>query len=358
MLVVLVLTLIMTLATAAASAGPVFSVMNTSEQPPDGVWFRNSPRTADTERVTGLGVYAGEQIRAVCVRMGEAVGVYGNRVWYYSENISRLSVGRRPNVGYLNTHYVNDGMIANQVAPGVPQCGSTPTPNPTPSVRAVYYSPFGPGQKIPPGGPAVLTRAKGEWTNPRVDCDTSRAIQGVPSSARTLSGWSIGRLGPIYYMARASAAQKQQINYVLLIDPGSYGELRGSCDNRSLQVNGTRQYRQAGQILASWLRANRSARLMVLAGDLTADRTHPVNGYAHAGIQNFYFNAIRAAGQAVRSRVLVCDYHVPGTDPHSNDSLNNSHSVMYNGSNRYVQQAPLTTCPSVSGAIKGASWRP
>ena len=26
----------------AAAAGPRFPVMNTSEQPPDGVWFRNS----------------------------------------------------------------------------------------------------------------------------------------------------------------------------------------------------------------------------------------------------------------------------------------------------------------------------
>jgi hypothetical protein len=39
-----------------ATSEPIFTVMNTSETPPDGVWFRNSPHTADTDRVTGHGV--------------------------------------------------------------------------------------------------------------------------------------------------------------------------------------------------------------------------------------------------------------------------------------------------------------
>jgi hypothetical protein len=38
------------------SNGPTFTVMNTSETLPDGVWFRNSPHTAGTDRVTGHGV--------------------------------------------------------------------------------------------------------------------------------------------------------------------------------------------------------------------------------------------------------------------------------------------------------------
>ena len=101
---------------------PTFTVMNTSEAPPDGVWFRNSPHTADTERITGLGAYMNEQIQAQCYAFGDAVGPYANALWYRGVNVTRPTVGARPNSGYINTHYVNDGMVANQPAPGIAPC--------------------------------------------------------------------------------------------------------------------------------------------------------------------------------------------------------------------------------------------
>lgn len=107
---------------APTPAAPVFPVMNTSEQPPDGVWFRNSARTADTDRVTGHGVYRGDQVRLTCHAWGEAVGVHANRLWYRVANLTRPAVGARPNEGFLNAHYVDDGLVANQVAAGVPAC--------------------------------------------------------------------------------------------------------------------------------------------------------------------------------------------------------------------------------------------
>ena len=36
---------------AEAAPGPEFVVMNTSESPPDGVYFRNSPYWSDTMRI-------------------------------------------------------------------------------------------------------------------------------------------------------------------------------------------------------------------------------------------------------------------------------------------------------------------
>ena len=62
--------------TSAASAysGPIFTVMNTSETLPDGVWFRNSSHTADTDRVTGHGVYMGERVQEVCYAWGDSGG--------------------------------------------------------------------------------------------------------------------------------------------------------------------------------------------------------------------------------------------------------------------------------------------
>ena len=101
---------------------PTFAVMNTSETPPDGVWFRNSPHTADTNRITGLGVYMNESVRLLCYATGDSVGQYANTVWYRTLNVSRATVAGRENSGFLNAHYVNDGLKTNQVDPGVPVC--------------------------------------------------------------------------------------------------------------------------------------------------------------------------------------------------------------------------------------------
>lgn len=113
-----------------AATGPIFTVMNTSETLPDGVWFRNSPHTADTSRITGLGVYKNEQVQLQCYAWGDAVGPYNDQLWYYVNNVTRPAVAGRANVGYLNAHYINDGKNANQVDAGVPACGAPP-PSPT-----------------------------------------------------------------------------------------------------------------------------------------------------------------------------------------------------------------------------------
>jgi len=102
--------------------GPVFTVMNTSETLPDGVWFRNSPHVGDTSRITGLGVYMNERVELRCYAFGDAVGPYSDSLWYYTVDVSRPTNNGQPNVGYLNAHYINDGKLANQVDSGVPAC--------------------------------------------------------------------------------------------------------------------------------------------------------------------------------------------------------------------------------------------
>ena len=101
--------------------GPVFPVMNTSETPPDGVWFRDNPAVSGP-RLNGYGVYAGDRVQLRCYGWGEAMGRYGNRLWYSSANLTRPNAPGRPNVGWLNAHYVNDGQAANAVVPGVRPC--------------------------------------------------------------------------------------------------------------------------------------------------------------------------------------------------------------------------------------------
>ena len=104
------------------ASGPIFTVLNTSETLPDGIWFRNSPHTADTDRVTGHGVYKNERVQLHCYAWGDAVGAYANRLWFQVTNVTRPSINGRPNTGFLNAHYINDGKLANQVDAGVPAC--------------------------------------------------------------------------------------------------------------------------------------------------------------------------------------------------------------------------------------------
>jgi len=104
-----------------AASDPIFTVMNTSETPSDGVWFRTTPQTSNTDRVTGHGVYAGNRVQLQCYAWGDAVGAYNNRLWYYVNNVTRPTVSSngQPNIGYLNAHYINDGVAANVVGAGV-----------------------------------------------------------------------------------------------------------------------------------------------------------------------------------------------------------------------------------------------
>lgn len=112
-------------APSAAPPAPalrLFPVMNTSESPPDGVYFRNSSHTTDIARITGLGIYSGERVQVHCYTTGDAVGSYGNRIWYQVDNLSRPTAAGRANSGFVNAHYVDDGMTANNAASGIPAC--------------------------------------------------------------------------------------------------------------------------------------------------------------------------------------------------------------------------------------------
>jgi hypothetical protein len=101
---------------------PTFTVMNTSETAPDGVWFRNSPHTSDTNKVTGLGVYMHERVELVCYAFGDSVGPYNDSLWYKVDNITRPTINGQTDAGFLNAHYIDDGKNANQVDDGVPAC--------------------------------------------------------------------------------------------------------------------------------------------------------------------------------------------------------------------------------------------
>ncbi len=134
------------------SSGLVFAAQNTDETPPDGVYFRNSPNTADTSRTPGLGVYMNEKVQLICYGWGDAVGPYNDKLWYDVSNATRPTANGVANEGWLNAHYIADGKSANELDAGVPVCPghsatqeSTPppaesTPAPTPQPPAPTYS--------------------------------------------------------------------------------------------------------------------------------------------------------------------------------------------------------------------------
>jgi hypothetical protein len=132
----------------AAGGGLAFPVQNTGETLPDGVYFRNSPHTADTSAIPGLGVYAGEQVSLSCYGFGDAVGPYSDALWYRVANVTRPTTNGIANVGWLNAHYINDGKLANQVDAGVPVCAGylgSPEASPSPAPS----EPTGPSAPTP-----------------------------------------------------------------------------------------------------------------------------------------------------------------------------------------------------------------
>ncbi len=112
------------------------------------------------------------------------------------------------------------------------------------------------------------------------------------------------------------------------------------------------QYSNKSFVVADWLAQNPANRLVVLAGAVTADYDDPINGYAHAGIQNYLFSEIRSYpvidGRNIRSQVVVCNY----------DGM--SHADVWINFSSWMNKPPITlsTCPMVPGYSQVVSWSP
>lgn len=308
--------------TTAGASNPTFTVMNTSETPPDGVWFRRSPHTSDTDRVTGHGVYRGERVQLRCYAWGDSVGSYANRLWYRVLNVTRPTNAGAENSGYLNAHYIDDGLAANQIDAGVPSC-SAPT---TPDGASVYYSGAGDaGWDLAQPYASYLMSDNGrhgpDWSvGSGCSSDWADNYPSVVGGRRvsTLAGWSLGRLGPIYLLANPS--MRRSIHYILMFDPGSIEELRG-CDRAV----------GASARLATWLRENSANQLVIMAGAATAPNRHQ-------SIQDIYFAPSIRGHSDITDQVLVCNVennHVPW-----------SHRDVIKGYAWMINQPPPSRCPS------------
>jgi len=438
--------------------GPVFTVMNTSESPPDGVWFRNSAHTGDTDRVTGHGVYMGERVQLRCYSWGDSVGPYNDTLWYKVLNVSRASNAGVENSGFLNAHNINDGQNANVVDAGVPNCsgaavaptvklaqgpaapagyryaitldhfaagnsvsitcfdsvrpsgfytftlatdssghaftqgycysgdgpdhwvtaggaqsnhvswgspsggggggtggggtgnggsggGSTAGQQGTPAPTSAFYSPIdgipspyssNNGRTYYQGAAtSALDLEPAAWLGSPGSCSSAAAVNDLPKGGvmRTLSGWSVGRLGPLYVLADSTESFQSSIHTIVLFDPGNSTEFRDGCDSK-IDVNG---------IIATWLNLDREKnRLIVLTGKVSEERTW-YGKSTFAGLWKYYFADVwkKPAGK----RVLVCDYNL----------LSHYKVLDYF---RSAAKAPPDTCPTNSKAPKPVAWHP
>lgn len=160
----------------------------------------------------------------------------------------------------------------------------------------------------------------------------------------TLAGWSIARLGPLYFLKTASQQRKSEINYILLIDPGSRADYNNNdCDQMDPSQS---------KLLADWLSSNPNNHLTILAGAVTKDRhtTQWINGvpYAHQGIQEKLF-APDIRGHDIANQVLVCNYD------------NADHHVIFNAFRGQISKSPIVSepdCPANDGLTPNAAWRP
>jgi hypothetical protein len=287
-----------------SGGGSVYSIMNAE----GGIYFRNSPKWTDTSQTPGVGVYNGDQVQLICGAFGEAYGPYANRWWSYVQNLTRPNAGK----GWVNAHFINDGMPANQPSPGEGTCPSSTPGSPGGSSdgassgltgKSVFYWP--PGEEFL--NVADMDVPSQDWINP-VHCDPHPPGNlTIPPTVNTLAGWSLGRLGPMYWM-NLNRPRWPQIHTIILFDPGAYGEMSGSgCDHEV-------QNPSINQLLAEWLRQPGNE-LLILTGHVTEDWTHNIPytdiGWGEpkfTGLWNFYFHNLWFEPPSVRARAVVCDY--------------------------------------------------
>lgn len=358
---------------SSSPQGLVYPIFNAE----GGIYYRNSPHWADTSATPGVGVYNGDQVELICGAFGDAVGPFNDTAWSYVNNLSR-SVGD----GWVSEHFINDGAPDNAFVSGEPMCGpdipgastsgdsgesgsgsvsnnggsaGSSNGTPTPALGAsLYYSPFSDNRDR---SPADRTIGKGTWNGntkgcpaPKLSVPTGEGSNGIVKGRliTTLAAWSVARTAPILFLL-ARPAWRYQIHYILLFDPA----------NRAEYVNSPCTHKYGSTLsltLASWLAHDPSNKLVILAGELTADYSHPdKEGHGHAGLQEVLFPKIKAYppihGRSIRTQVVVCNY----------DQMN--HEGVWDKFKQMMNQPPITlhTCPPEPGYFPvrpAPGWNP
>jgi uncharacterized protein YraI len=325
--------LLVTAATALAISAPI----HISGTGGEGVFMRSGPSTANS-RVGWMPEGASPDYN--CFVWGQSIG--GVPIWF--------GVNYNGVTGYYASYYDDSSYHSNEELTakyGVPLCGAAPPPAPAPAPApapsaptpgsppgsapappppaAVYFSPFNRGKYEVGEG---VTMVYGETWKSQCTLGglpyaaaTARLVPG--QGVKTVAGWSAGTVGVISFLANATPQQKQEIGYVLLIDPGPYDSL--DCD----------RFRRAGEVFADWLEANPRAHMVVISGSLTQSQNSK-------GIQEIYFNAIRRRG-GLNARVLTCNYPI-------------SHHDAFLASKYWIQHQIGSTRSACPRLRQGGNW--
>jgi hypothetical protein len=200
---------------------------------------------------------------------------------------------------------------------GMAAAGQRATTASSPSPDAVFYSGEG-SAGIKQARPYAGTTLKAaDWT--AGSCRTSNAIPPGLKAVSTAAGYSLGRLGPVYYLkeARDSAHRLDRLRYILLFDPGAFGEFQDSCDANS-RIDPDRT-------LASWLGRNRDNRLIIVTGRASLDLK---TGSLYLGLRSFYLPAIVAKGMG--GQTLICNAESNGV-PYDHEDVMKAFAPMIAG---------------------------
>jgi len=167
-----------------------------------------------------------------------------------------------------------------------------------PETHSVFFSPY----EVPTGikgiKPADTSLPLNSWKS-SVRCSPDRAAVNVPEGTTSLSGWSLGRLGVLYFLQTAEPAKLESVRSITLFDPGNADNFTGGgCDEN---IDGPGQ--GANGLLADWI-ADSNHHLTIFSGEITEDK---VDGQAtFNGIRRYYLAQI--IGQPAASQLLICDY--------------------------------------------------
>lgn len=315
---------------ASAGTNLYYQSVDSDNDPYSGIYLRNGTSMGNVDRVWHRYMYYGNRFELICGAWGESVGPRANRRWHQVYVMEGPAVGQ---TGWIADRYTSTPNAANQPTPGEPECGAGLARR-----GAVYYSPYPQGQYVPNTWAAVMPYSA--WTSP-TQCSTTN-IGNTPGwepntgrTVTTLAGWSIGRLGPLYYLDRFRD-RWQTIDTIIMIDPGTFHELTTSCDVR---INGGVR---AQDLLFDWLNANPRARLIIYAGAVTEDHPSMTGNHAHRGIQEVYFPRIRSTHDTFKRRVMVCNYQL------GQNATKATHDAMLWGMAGLIDKEPPTTsyCPN------------
>jgi hypothetical protein len=318
----------------------VFTVFNAE----GGIYYRNSPRWADTSATPGVGVYDGDQVELICGAFGDPVGPYSDTAWSKVKNLTRPSIGE----GWVNEHYVNDGATSNHWPASEPMCPGSSSTTPSGGPVSVFFSPND-NPTAAPGGhalPAIATTnlPKSAWGTGDA-CSALRAVPATPAGASVLAGWSDARLGPIYFLDAAPAQRVAEVHTIILFDPGNTGDFAPPSNAQQIWdwLHGADpttcdwQY-PINSLLADWLSSNAANQLLVLTGAASEE------GEKFSGLWHYYFAGIWK--QPFANRARVCDY--PGM----------GHPDVLFDFWQIVKNPPSSGCPAPPGGTAPHPWNP